>query len=399
MSGRPMWRAVLLAAWLLAGAWAPPARAQELISPYLEEGTEPFSLFDVLALTRRAAFNDEKLAAARDILEGSRIELAIAQRVLDRTRWRIDLEHPEDDPKHAKPREQALKHAQSTFRSKSEEIEKGFLADMRMLLGSSQEPQWEKYLRDRRLYAFWMTSGVGGIVRIGTVLEHLELSDQERAGIARPLAEHEDEVDKAICDYLAIRRQQLAAQEAADGDLPADQAESYSTRTKATLVRAAESIARAVKTISAELTPEHAIAFAARFDVQRARLLLSATALEQDPEVGEIVRISTLTRDQKLRLRQLIRKADEEIARNYRPVLAAFDARLAGNDYNFDQEAYEKATKAAAPVYAKLRKEMLEVLTSEQRRAMDEGAEPPLRPFESRWRDQIDRRDDFQLSR
>ena len=72
---------IVCGVWGLAIALAAGVvRGQDALAPYLEEDYEPFGAYDLVWLAQHAELSDDKRQAARDILEGARIELTVAQR-------------------------------------------------------------------------------------------------------------------------------------------------------------------------------------------------------------------------------------------------------------------------------------------------------------------------------
>ncbi|MCC6426787.1 MAG: hypothetical protein IT435_08185 [Phycisphaerales bacterium] len=381
---------------LIAGIAVQLAHGQDALAPYLEDDYEPFGAYDLVWLNRHGNLSEDNRQAGRDILEGARIELTVAQRALERARYRLDVETPDDDQEKRREAMQTQGRAlEAKFRSRREQIEREYLADLRMLLEPSQDREWQSFLHDRRIMAFRMGGGPPSMPRLRQLLTEMPLSSQEKESIAKPLIEHEAEFDKLITEYLGIwkqRRDVIIA--AGDGDISGVQMQGFQSRMQAVSAKVLALSERAARTIAGELTPENAAILASRIDVHRTQSLLGITVLQQDQGLADLMRISTLTKEQKQRLRALVRSADAEIAKHYKPVLSAYEARSLEEWRDMtqaEQESYEKASKGSDPVYAKLRQEMNEVLTADQRRAMDEGAEPPLRAFENQWRDDIDR--------
>ncbi len=376
---------------VLAGS-APRAGAQDLISRYLDPSTDPFSAADILDLARRAEFTPDQQSAAMDLLEDARRRLTIAQRSLQRAQWRLQAEvtEPDEEKREKLIREQSRK-AMDTLAERSEAIEREFLDDLRGLVGGGEKP-WQQFLRDRRLMAFNHT-GWFGLPDLDRLVRSLELSADERRNVAQPLEVYWGEMDPIVKDHLAFvyENRKKERSNGVDGE---DMSEAMQARQRAIYARAIEAFQRGTKTVADELTPEHAAELATLVEVHKFRRLMNEDRVMNDDTVSDLMRISTLTTQQKSAMRAMVRKTQAEIAKNFRPLMPVYEAYALGKSYDSDskqEQLYEQASAASGPLLVKLRESLLTALTADQRDAFNKGEQPPLADPNRHWGEDIER--------
>lgn len=382
----------LVVLFLVVAYLAPLARAQDLISRYLDPSTDPFSAADVFALARRAEFTPDQRALAMDMLESARLRLATAQRSLQRAQWRLQAEitEPDEEKREKLIREQSSK-AMDTLAERCEVIEREFLDDLRGLVGGGEKP-WQQFLRDRRLMAFNHT-GWFGIPDLDRLVYSLELSADERRNVAQPLEVYWTELDPIVKDHLAFvyENRKKARINGVDGE---DLSEALQARQRGIYTRAIEAFQRGAKTIAAELTVEHAAELGTHIEVHKLSRLMNEDRVLNDDTVSDLMRISTLTTQQKSAMRAMIRKTQAEIAKNFRPLIPVYEAYALGKSYDGDskqEQLYEQASAASGPLLVKLREALLTALTPDQRDAFNKGEQPPLADPNRHWGEDIER--------
>lgn len=379
---------------VLCAATPSGARGQDLISPYLTEEHDPFGALDLRSFSRRAALNEQQRLSAADILESGRVNLIAAKRRLQRERWLSELEMagtPQEkwDQAYRDRDRPVLKR----YRERCEAIEREYLADLRSL-ASVSDAAWEAYLRDRRRMAFAVGEIWGGLPDIEAILASLELSAQERAAVQEPLAAFVEQSDAVVRDSLTLIRETRQASETGSGDLSDQQSEAYQSRRRALIGRLIDAVERGQKTISDVLTPQHAAELALQIDVHKAQGVIGIGSAASDEVVSDLLRISSLTAQQRSQMRAMVRATQGQIARNFKALVPMFEANAAGRpteNENRQEELYSQASSTWEPLLVKLREAMMAALTPAQRSAFEEGIEPPLPWSERRWGEDIER--------
>lgn len=394
-SGRMSRLVAVASAILLTCVLFAPARAQDLVSRYFNDDTDPFGALDLRNFARRAELNADQKAAAAEVLENARISLIAARRKMEREQWALSLEIAEiprekwDQILREKGRQLTAK-----FRDRCEQIEREYLADLRALT-TPKEGAWDGYLRDRRRMAFWGSGVWNSLPDIESILASMTLSEEERRAVREPLEQYILQEDVLVRDGLAYVQDMRNARESAKGDEYDQHSEAFEARRRALVGRAIDAVGRGQKTIADVLTPENAAEFVMRVESHKCERLMEFASATADELVAEVLRISTLSKEQRSQLRAMVRETQGQISRNFRTVLPSFEATSAGRTPPENDERQEvlmnQANAQIEPLMVKLRQKMMDALTPSQKSAFEEGREPPLPWDERRWGEDIER--------
>ncbi|GMV26168.1 MAG: hypothetical protein AMXMBFR58_21990 [Phycisphaerae bacterium] len=387
-----MRRAFILVCAVLAACLCMKARAQDLITPYLDEYNEPLTALDVLYLTRRAGLSDDQREMALMVLEDCRANVVAAQRRLSRAQGLAELEAWEiEDAKRPAWQQKTHRRLRREYFDRVAAIEKDALESLRVIVGRADV--WPGFLRQRRIYAYLSVGSYSGIPPIERIIDGLHLATGQKQAVAVAVDEYLERLDGVVRELLAHHAEYMRAYES-EGGVSDDQERAFESRRVALLGRLVDVVDRGQKQIASLLPDDRVGEFLSRVEVAKAQRLLGAASFHQDEVVRDLLRISTLTPDQRAQMRRIIRQAEEEAARHFRPLIPIYEAAYAGRSSNQESrqdELYEAANKAAAPITAKLRQELLGALNSDQRRAFEEGIEPPLMAGDEHWGEDMDR--------
>jgi hypothetical protein len=138
-----------------------------------------------------------------------------------------------------------------------------------------------------------------------------------------------------------------------------------------------QAAAKAVKMIIAELSPENAAELQRRMDVSRLQTLASMLRFVEDPVISDLLRISTLTREQRSSMRALVRKTQSETIGQFKEMLSAYEMWAAGKEVTTEID-YEALMAKHLKITRELREKLSGELTPQQKIAFEEGIEPPL---------------------
>lgn len=370
---------------VVLGLCACTGHAQELMSPVLTGEDTPFHAADVYWITEFAKLDDERRQLCVDVLEGSRIAMIAAQRELDLARWLNDVSQTEqDEDKRRKLISEKWIVMYRKFCDRREKIEREFLTDLRAASGASDD-EWSRYERRRRFFTLRL-AGEYTLVDIHAITRSLGLSSQEQSAVDVAMRDLETAMEPYVRQYIkASARRNFLSQELEEmGDYESPRYktmyEEYltlNTQKDVESQKIAEATSRTVKMIAAELSPEHAAEFQSRINVSRLQSLASMLRFLDDPVIADLLRISTLTKEQRSQMRSVMRTTQNESMVHFKDMLNAYEQWAAGKEPTTEID-YDAIMAKHQKVIRELREKMISELTTDQKNAFEEGVEPPL---------------------
>lgn len=361
------------------------ARGQQLLSPLLTGDEPPFSSLDIAWITRVCELDAERRQLCAEVLAQSRTEMVAAQRELLLANWKNEVAAPESDD--AKTHEAALKRWQEfhgRFCDRREKIERSFLSDLRTASGASDEA-WRRYLSHRTMFALRLgADGLGADIE--ALLRSIPLTSAERAAADLHIRELYESMEKPATELLRLRaiyNEKVALIErTGDWENPKvasmyAELEKLSTRRQAEVQRLSELVARGVKVICADLSPENAAEFQRLLDVCKLQSAAQMMRMLDDSVVADLLRISTLSKEQRAAMRAQVRRAQSEGAVQFKPIIAAYEAWASGKEFDGSAD-FDNAGERQQKIMRDLREKLMAELTPAQREAFEAGLEPPL---------------------
>ncbi len=375
---------LMLAASLAVARWAPdrpPARpADEILSPCINFWASPFGEPDVTRLKRLASLNADQTAAAYDILDAAQRELAMARRRLLIAYERLIEERP-DVEKDAASRA-AAKPLLTRFLRAREEVERNYLTELKLLVPDGATRAWDEFLIARRGAIPELRESVPWPT-VEQVIERSDLDPQQRRLAESALQQYRDDITPAVSGLLTdIGQFRRAGEMRWLFDEPEPDAEAFQARTIAASRRIRDVVDRGVKSACAALPSDVAARLMTTYETERTLRIGRVQRAEQDNTVREVLTVSTITPEQRQRVRALVRRANTDLGRVYREIADQRAECLLGDPQAEERASHllDAAQKAANAVFRELREKSRAVLTPDQRRAFDDGSEPPLRP-------------------
>lgn len=308
----------------------------------------------------------EQLSTIGMLLSGAMTEQLMQRRVYDRRRnaW-----------ENAEQSEQIKATAAAENRRFAEfrvTVEKQWLAELRdLVLTDAQKAAWPAFERARRIHEMLYTEVDAGLAPTA-LLHEIELTPEERAALAEPLERAAVVLDDVARKYLELNSQWLSirwGKQKGDED-KVDQARSE------VAAKIPEALQTALRLACDALPSEKGHALRTAFELRQARSDIGLSKSEESGPFAEILKISTLSDQQRTGILTALRAADLQIVKEAHAYTEA--RRQAGNDWDKYEKAAEefnlKRSKAQRAAYKQVR----EILTDDQRRAFDDGVEPPI---------------------
>jgi hypothetical protein len=359
--------------------------AQDLMSPVLTSTDAPFYAADVYWISEFAKLDDERRQLCVDVLEGSRIAMLSAQRELELARWLNEIsQNEQDEDKRRKLISEKWLVIFRKFCDRREKIEREFLTDLRAASGASDE-EWRRYEQRRRFFTLRL-AGEYALIDIHAITRSLGLSSVEQSAVDVAMRELEETIEPYIRQYmkLAVRRNVLSQEleEVSDYDNSKykpmyEEYYALATQKGVESQKIAEAMLRTAKTIAGELTSEHAAEFQSRINVTKLQALASMLRFLDDPVISDLLRISTLTKEQRSAMRSLMRRTQNESMVHFKDMLNAYEQWAVGKEPSTEID-YDAMMTKHQKIIRDLREKMIGELTSDQRSAFEEGVEPPL---------------------
>lgn len=361
-----------------APAGSPTGLDERITATFVSFWDSPFSSRDLAQLRTRFSLTQEQASAASDALDNAQYQLALARR-----RVFVRYERAmEADPKiNDTPTGRAVvKPDFERYLRDRAEIERTYLGELKGILRTDQLGAWDSFISARLLAAVdrddtipWPT--------LDEVLARAALEPKDQQAAMAAMAQARSEIDPAVSQVLSIQGERVRSEEEhwLFGSAEADD-DALRKRTREVSRRMGDAVERGVKAAAGELGSEAAARLVAAYDTERILRVSGSRKPSRDSVVRDVLEVSTLSAEQREKVRSHVAAAEVEIARIQKELADVRRLVLLGDDaaqqkLDAIRGAVDEATK---PVYRKLRSSVRGVLTDAQRRAFEEGSEPPL---------------------
>jgi hypothetical protein len=391
------------AAMVAVGGASVSARAQETISDQVWLGSTLFTIEDLENLTDAAKLSQDQQDAALELMRGG---MARARTNALRTyRGTDDFDWSDGEDQEAKMKE--WQERLENQRKEVVEVEKGVMNDLKSLLEPAQADEgWAKFERSRRrlllrsvdqvqqqvqqmqggnnmhYYGGWGQESVPDLI---ATVRASKLAKEDLESIAMIMEQYSTTMDALIKDYRGAAKLLLKGQQGYWGGWGQEEADKPSEgdlskigdsikRMKETHVRHAQQIDNTLKGDAKD-----------RFMRQRLRAEFKWqwTPSKRLPQIKAILKLKSLTKDQKDELTGMIKKADDELMRLASEGLRAQDTERLSGKQNEQQNPWEamqsEGAQERAKKEAKVRKELIKeavaLLDDAQKTAYETGIE------------------------
>jgi hypothetical protein len=381
------------------------ARAQETISDQVWLGSTLFTIEDLENLTDAAKLTQDQQDAALELMRGG---MARARTMALRTyRGNDDFDWSDGEDQEKKMKE--WKERLEKQRREVVEVEKSVMEDLKSLLEPAQADEgWAKYERSRRrlllrsvdqvqqqaaqmqnsgasmhYYGGWGQESVPDLV---ATIRASKLTKEDVESIGLIMEQYATSMDALIKDYRSGAKLLLKGQQGYWGGWSEDsEAEKPS---EGDLTKVMDSIKRMKEThVRHAQQVDNTLAGDAKDRFMRQRLRAEFkwqwTPSKRLPQLKAILKLKSLTKEQREEVTAMIKKADEELMRLAAEGLRAQDtARLKGDDGEQKnpweqmqgEEAQDRAKKEAK-VRKDLIKDAVALLDDAQKMAYETGIE------------------------
>lgn len=380
------------------------ARAQETISDQVWLGSTLFTIEDLENLTEAAKLTQDQQDAALELMRGG---MARARTMALRT-YRgsddFDWNDGEDQEKKMKEWQDRLEKQ----RREVVEVEKSVMEDLKSLLEPAQADEgWAKFERSRRrlllrsvdqvqqqaaqlqggnnmhYFGAWGQESVPDLV---ATIRASKLTKEDVESISLIMEQYATSMDALIKDYRAGAKLLLKGQQGYWGGWSDDsEAEKPSegdlTKVMDSIKRMKETHVRHAQQVDNTLTGDAKDRFMRQR--LRAEFKWQWTPSKRLPQMKAILKLKSLTKEQREEVTGMIKKADEELMRLAAEGLRAQDtARLSGSE-EANQNPWERMqgeeAQARAKKEAKVRKDLIKdavaLLDDAQKMAYETGIE------------------------
>jgi hypothetical protein len=362
----------------LLGTLARPALAQETVSGEVWLGGQLFSSEDLDTLRAVAGLSDEEAKNVGEILQGAMVEARILDRKFSESFRKLQMSYWED-PELQKDHDKYTKKMADMVKAQTEKVEaleKGTLADVKLLLSNDQvQKGWAKFIRARQRLVLrgegLVRSDIAGLVR------GLKLSDEERKQIDPLLESHETTMSQLTADIRPLIKIAGEGQGTGPGrwfrERP-EPSEADSTRYQNLIKKLQSEYIQTAQKIEPLLSSENRDGFIRlRVKIEGENTGMVFTS-KNDMRTRSILRMRSLSKAQREELKGIIKKSDEEYFELNKKLLRHVDAlRLKGEEFSWDDEEYRKLAKDGVKITEKLYDTLFAKLTPAQQEAIGSG--------------------------
>jgi hypothetical protein len=351
------------------------APAQETVSRDVWLGSQIFGVEDLEALDRAAKLSPEQREAAHELMRS-----ALPQSRSLVVQWTRGYSEMTMDPKIGDDWDAMRpKYAELSKRivDESMKLEADVMSNLKSLLTEDQLEGWASFERHRRRLVLRSEGGRTDVDVFGMV-RAIKPTEAEAAVINPLLDTYERSLDSMLQEFRPLLRKQ--------GDTPTRWYEDNNGMTEdeqkqyADLVKRISQLhVRAARQIAESLPEERRLA------LQKQRLFAEERYDEQFesfrglPHVRSALTIRSLSPEQKQRIKQITKAADEQLLRGLITQKNERDLKiLAGDDPDEHDETGERtkqAKKLRFEAYQSLMTDVLAVLNADQKRAYETGIE------------------------
>ncbi len=348
-------------------AITPSAVAQEVIARDVYIDSHLVTVDDVEFLRDAARLTSEQMEAATTLLTGCRERLAAAQRRQERAdrKWR-EIEDEE-------VRDKEYRRLMEKYVEDCATAEQEFMSDLKSLLTDGQQDAWRRFERARRRLLIRNTVNLERIDLV-SILRNAGGDDGKNPEMASAIEQYEQEMDLLVQQRRplakALGRSTYGWLNRRDEDPKAD------ADCRAVAARIMELHARTARAF-AQLLPEEKRDV---FDTRYIRAIWGETLPHflRDEEVAEVLRVRSLSKDQRERVKEITTKAENELLQACRARMSRWEqqtiANLRNESYQDDGENFYETH--ILKTYKAVRKEAFDVLTPAQREAFENGEDP-----------------------
>ncbi len=361
-----------LTAFLVLSVASTIAFGQEVLAMSRYNQRDPNWVGEIDLVREHFKLDQDQLMIVRTITSGTMHEYLMQRRVYDRRRE--DYEAQEQTPRIKTD----LTAENLRFAKRRAAMELDWLTQVRdVVLTDVQRQEWNAYERARRVQDV-LHVNLSSTLQIGALLKDLKLSPEELAAIEPSIESGMETLDSVARKWLDATGKWLQVRwGAATGDL--DQLQTLQQQAAQPL---AETLRKAVRTIAGSLPLEKGDEFRTKFEVLLARNEMVMTNLVDSFPFDRVVKISSLSSEQQDQLKKAIDAGNETI---YKRVIKFTEERNANRVANNEDADYQVLLRMRGIYEVDERKikrdtyaAVLAILTPEQRKAWEEGLEPPI---------------------
>lgn len=365
-------------------ALASRALAQEVLSPSLGMYVPAFTGRDIRLLRTIAGIDREQMDVVVELFSGYRLQMKNARGRFDRlvARGWEDMELGAiDQPQLEKIRD----FETARFMSVAQDAEKSLLGDIHLILRQDQEASWERYLRARRAMAIERTDDLR-YPMLESVLLEFGLTEDEHRTLKATLEQERAELDKPVSVFLrdSAMYEEARRKSRSPGGQPVDEA--LVARIADGSAALHDRVTRSLRMIASQLGGQRGEALTEFYEQCCIRRRMGEPPVADQRPFNELRSISTLTADQKKEMDALLRAAEGAWAIIFKEHAALrTEARFKpqANPQRY-QDTHNEAQKQWVERQSRLKTQVRAILTDEQRRAYDDGDEPPM-SWDSMW--------------
>jgi hypothetical protein len=351
------------------------ARAQETVSRDVWLGSQIFGVEDLEALDRAAKLSADQREAAQELMRSAlpQARSLVVQWSRGYSELSLDPQFGDDwdsmRPKYAELSKRIVDDAVK--------LEGDVMNNLKSLLNEDQLEGWASFERHRRRLVLRSEGGRTDVDVFGMV-RAIKLSPAEWEMLAPMLDAYERTLDSMVQEYRPLVRKQGDAPSRWYGDfemMTPEEQKQYVELTK----RISQLHVRTARQIADQLPEDKKLA------LQKQRLFAEERDNEQYesfrglPHIRSALGIRSLSPEQKQRIKQLTRDADEQLLRGLIAQKNDRDLKiLAGEDPDENGEDANRAKqtkKLRFEAYQSLMQEVLAALSPEQKRAFETGIE------------------------
>ena len=353
------------------------ARAQETVSRDVWLGSQIFGVEDLEALDRTAKLTSEQREAAQELMRSAlpQARALVVQWSRGYSELTMDPTYNDDwesiQPKYADLSKRTLEEAVK--------LETDVMTNLKSLLTEDQLEGWAGFERHRRRLVLRSEGGRADIDVFGMV-RAIKLSEADMAAIAPMLDSYERSLDSMVQEFRPLLRLQ--------GDTPSrwygEQQVSTPEQQKQyvdLLQRISQLHVRYARQIADALPADKKLA------LQKQRLFAEEHNSDKYesfrglPHIRSALAIRSLSAEQKSKIKQLTKDADERMLREMISEKNELDLKiLAGGDPDEgsnDEERAKRMRKLKYEAYQSLMTDVVASLNADQKRAYETGIEEP----------------------
>ncbi len=366
---------MVIAVFAVSGLLTTSARAQETVSNEVWLGSQLFTVEDLDNLTAACKLSDDERAAAQEVMRGA----LVRSRTLSVT-WMREWEKRNEEARDADDQDDWNKRREVYKKQMDEHlkevlsIEKGVMNDLRDLLSEEQRNTgWATFERSRRRLLLRDAEQEGVDVDVVAMVKAAKIPAEDVAQFSLMLDQYVTTLDSIVVDARPLLK--IFSQGPMRWYNQYETTEAQQEQFNDAMKRVRQLNVRTAKHIEGQLSGQLLENF------QRQRLRIESRwqwkPMLKLPQVVAVLKIRSLTPEQKDTIKQLALEADRAMLKK------AVDERHRRDDEILldkqqterDQEQQKKDRRERRQVREKLLADIVGLLTAEQRQAYDSGLE------------------------